>query len=81
LMAEDANELHRLAVCLNETSHVGFGSAQPTDSAQPTGSSLPMGSAQPTAPTRSLSEAEGSTSHLGSDDGGRITGKPAHPRS
>jgi putative endonuclease len=27
LMAEDANELHRLAVCLNETSHVGFGSA------------------------------------------------------
>ncbi len=28
-------KLHELAKCLNETSHVGFGSAQPTDDNRP----------------------------------------------
>ncbi|MDX1348826.1 MAG: GIY-YIG nuclease family protein [Putridiphycobacter sp.] len=31
LMAGATDKLHQLAKCLNETSHVGFGSAQPTD--------------------------------------------------
>ena len=34
LIAADPSELHRLAVCLNLTSHVGFGSAQPTATAR-----------------------------------------------
>lgn len=54
LIAADTNQLHRLAACLNGTSHVGFGSAQPT------------------APTRSLSEAEGSITRFDNHDDGML---------
>lgn len=53
LMAGDTNLLHRLAECRNESHsrNVGFDSAQPTESAVST-----------TAPSRSLSGAEGNIS-------------------
>jgi putative endonuclease len=63
LMANDANELHRLAGCLNGTSHVGFGFAQPT------------GSAQPPAPTRSLSGVEGSEAEGSNVEGSNVEGR------
>jgi putative endonuclease len=57
LVAGDSNALHRLANCRNESTHVGFGSAQPPG----------FGSAQPAATPRSLSGAEGGSARGSSD--------------